>query len=84
MLNEEKLFSQKQKNDRQAKKDKDLLKAQNKERVQNGLEPVYLKRKEVKNVHLKQKFEQLEKSGKLDSFMEKRYEEVDRKRARAN
>ena len=34
-------------------------------------------------MHLKAKFEKLEKTGKLDSFLEKQHEMVDRKRARA-
>jgi len=33
---------------------------------------------------LKDKFERLDKAGKLDRFMEKRHEEFDRKRARAD
>ena len=33
---------------------------------------------------MKDKFEKLDKDGKLDRFMEKRHEEFDRKRARAD
>ena len=84
LLNEEKQFSARQKNDRREKQQKDLLKAQNKERVAQGLEPIYVKRSEVKQVHLKEKFDKLEQSGKLENFLEKRHEAIDKKRARAN
>ena len=48
------------------------------------MEPIYLKQRDLKIVHLKDKFESLEKAGKLDSFLERQHEKVDRKRARAN
>ena len=43
---------------------------------------MYAKRKDVKTMHLKDQFEKLEKSGKLDIFLEKQHEMVDKKRAR--
>ena len=84
LLTEEKQFSIRQKNDRQTKQQKDELKRLNKERVAQGKEPIYAKRNEVKNMHLRDQFEKLEKTGKLDSFLEKRHQMVDKKRARVN
>ena len=42
------------------------LKNQNKERVQKGLEPVFKKKRDVKNMEFMKKFDDLDKSGKLD------------------
>ena len=48
------------------------LKDENKERIEKGHEPVYLKKREIKTLKHKDRFEQLEKDGKLDKFMEKK------------
>ena len=66
LLSEERQFSNKQKQDRVAKQQKDKLKEVNKDRAKQGLEPIYAKTNEVKNMHLHDKFAQLDKSGKLD------------------
>ena len=71
LLTEEREFSAKQKSHRVAKQQKDQLKILNKDRVEKGMEPVYAKKREVKQVLLKDRFERLEKSGKLDAVMEK-------------
>ena len=82
MLQEEREFANKQKQDRVVKKQKDEMKKLNKERIKEGKEPIYLKQRDLKNIHLKDKFEQLDKAGKLENFMEKQHEKVDKKRAR--
>jgi len=45
---------------------------------------VFVKKREIKQAHLKQRFDALEKSGKIDRFMEKKHEEYDKKRAKLN
>ena len=58
------------------------LKNENKERVQKGLDPVFKKKRDVKNMQFMKKFDDLEKSGKLEKFMKSREEENDKKRQR--
>ena len=57
-------------------------KVENEERVAEGLAPKYLKKRDFKEMRLKDQFDKLEKRGALDKFMEKRGEENERKRAR--
>jgi hypothetical protein len=45
---------------------------------------VFVKKREIKQVQLKQRFDALEKSGKIDRFMEKKHEEYDKKRSKLN
>ena len=71
MLSEERDFSSRQKRARDEKKQKDAMKSLNKERAAEGKEPVYLKRSQAKQMGLKQQFDRLEGSGKLDGFMER-------------
>ena len=71
MLVEERDFASKQKKAREDKKQKDAMKSLNKERIAEGKDPVYLKRSQAKQMHLKDKFDKLEGSGKLDTFMER-------------
>ena len=65
--------------DRKVKK---ALKQENIARAAQGKEAIFVKKREVKQVILKQKFDSLEKSGKTDRFMEKQHENWDKKRAR--
>jgi len=53
----------------------------NKERVKKGKEPVYLKDRQLKELGYREKFEELERKGKLEEFIEKKEIETD-KRAR--
>ena len=81
MIGEEKQFFNRGK---QAQKEKKVIQEQkriNKERVQKGLDPIYLKKSkilgmndvgEIKELQHKEKFEQLEKKGQLDKFIEKK------------
>ena len=57
-------------------------KIENEHRVAQGLEPKFLKKREFKELRLKDQFEKLEKRGALDKFMEKRGEENERRRAK--
>ena len=57
-------------------------KMENIERVKKGMEPVFLKKRELKERQHIEKFEKLEKSGKLDDFIKKKQEENDRKRVK--
>jgi hypothetical protein len=41
-----------------------------------------VKKREIKQAFLKNKFDALEKSGKTDRFIEKKHEEYDKKRAK--
>ena len=79
----------------QRKKDKQILKdikETNKDRVQHGQDPVYYKKRkiyylivdigELKEFRHKDRFERLEKEGKLDEFIKTRQEENDKKRVR--
>ena len=56
------------------------VKQDNIERAQRGLAPVFKKKRDLKAMQLQQKFDQLESSGKLDKFMQKRMEDKDKKR----
>ena len=58
------------------------MKNQNKERANKGLDPVFKKKRDVKNMQFMQKFEDLDKSGRLEKFMKVREEENDKKRQR--
>ena len=67
----------------QRKKDKEILKEvkqTNKDRAMKGLDPMFLKKRELKELRHKGQFEKLEKEGKLDEFMQKKQEEKDRRR----
>ena len=79
----------------QRKKDKQILKdikETNKDRVQHGQDPVFYKKRkiyylivdigELKEFRHKDRFERLEKEGKLDEFIKTRQEENDKKRVR--
>ena len=58
------------------------MKNQNKERAKHGLEPIFKKKRDVKNMRYEKQFNDLEKSGKLDKFMKTKEEENDKKRQR--
>ena len=58
------------------------MKQENKEGAEKGLDPKFLKRRDLKEMRYKEKFETLEKSGKLKEFIEKKQEETDKKRVR--
>ena len=60
MLNEEKKFNSRIRQEKEEKKYKDKLKKQNIQRTEQGKAPIYLKKTEVKQLHLKEKFEKLE------------------------
>ena len=65
------------------RKDKQTItqaKQNNKDRVEKGLNPVFLKKREIKEMRYKDKFDNLEKQGRLDGFMLKKQEEMDKKR----
>ena len=59
------------------------VKNTNKNRVKSGQEPVFKKKREMKNMRYEQQFDQLEKEGKLDKYMRMKEEENDKKRQRA-
>jgi len=82
LINEEKQLIAKQRDFDKDRKVKKALKQENVERAAQGKEAVFVKKREIKQVVLKQKFEALEKSGKTDRFMEKQHENWDKKRAR--
>jgi len=66
-------------------KDKEILKGvkqENRERAARGLEPKYLKKRELKDLRHKEAFERLESSGKMKEFVERKQEELDRKRVK--
>ena len=69
----------------QKRKDKDILKEikqENKARAEKGLDPKFMKRRELKELRHKDQFEKLEKSGKLKEFIERKAEENDKKRVK--
>lgn len=82
MLGEEKDMAYKSK---QRQKEKEIMKSakqENIERAKKGQDPVYLKKRELKERQHIDKFEKLDKSGKLDEFIQKKQEENDRKRVK--
>lgn len=84
MLAEERQFAVKQKQSKEAMDQRNSIKKLNKERIAEGKEPIYLKQNQFKEFHLKDKFAKLEETGKLDHFMERQTEKMDKKRARAS
>ena len=82
MLIEEREFAGDINKQRQDFRAKNKLKQENKKRVERGLEPVFAKKADLGKVLLEEKFEQLEKKGQTERFLEKRHEMIDRKRAR--
>ena len=79
MIGEEKSLMKK----RESKlKQKDILKSVkelNKERVSKGAQPYYLKKSQLKDLQLKEKFDKLDKEGRLESFLQKQQEFSDKK-----
>ena len=82
LIGEEKDILNRGKERKKAQKVMKEAKDANKERAKQGLEPIYLKKREIKQLKFKDKFEKLEKDGKLESFLEKKTEENDKKRYR--
>ena len=65
--------------------EKEMLKQaklDNEKRVADGLQPKFLKKREFKELRLRDQFEKLESRGALDKFIEKRGEENERRRAK--
>ena len=58
------------------------LKESNKERVLDGKLPHFAKKREIKEIRLKEKFDQLDSKGQLDKYMGRMTEESDKKRWR--
>ena len=56
------------------------VKQENKERAHKGLEPIFKKKRELKEMGLETKFNKLQKSGKLEKFMHSKAEYNDGKR----
>lgn len=82
LLGEEKDMANKSK---QRQKEKEIMKAakqENIERVQKGQQPVFLKKRELKERQHVDKFEKLDKEGKLQDFILKKQEENDRRRVK--
>ena len=82
LLGEEKDMANKGK---QRQKEKEILKAakqENIDRVQKGQQPVYLKKRELKERQHVDRFEKLDKEGKLQEFIQKKQEENDRRRVK--
>ena len=48
-----------------------MAKQENRTRVEKGLEPKFVKKRDLKEQALKSKFDSLEKSGRTERFMEK-------------
>eukprot|EP00347_Sterkiella_histriomuscorum_P011724 403371354 len=80
MIGDEKSYKNKGKQKQQEKEVIKEAKKANRERVEKGLEPVYLKKRDIKEMKVKQKFEKLDKEGKLEQFIMKKQEEKDRLR----
>ena len=55
------------------------IKSENIDRVKKGLEPVFKKKREIKQMKYQNQYEQLEKTGKLDSFMKRKGEELEKR-----
>ena len=67
----------------QRRKDKEILKEvkqENRDRAVKGLEPKFYKKRELKDLRHKEKFDKLEKEGKLKDFVEKKQVETDKRR----
>jgi len=80
LLGEEKDFINKQKQRKAEREATKKLKQQNKERVAQGQNPVFAKKREIKHIALKDKFDKLQRKGQLNKFIDKRTEEVEKKR----
>ena len=74
MLQEERDFASKLKQQKQEKASKNKLKAINKQRAAEGKDAVFAKKNQIDRHPLQEQFDKLEKEGKLDRFMEKRHE----------
>lgn len=82
LISEEKQFMAKQRTHDKERQAKLALKLENQTRAAQGKEAVFVKKREIKQAFLKNKFDALEKSGKTDRFIEKKHEEYDKKRAK--
>ena len=71
LIGEEKKLRNKQRTMRIDQQQKSELKTENKERVEKGLEPKFLKKRGFKELELKKKFDKLEASGGTAKFLEK-------------
>ena len=56
------------------------LKTENKDRVEKGLQPTYQKKRDIKNKKYEKQFDQLQKDGRLEKFLQNKSEDVDKKR----
>lgn len=75
LISEEKQFMAKQRSHDKERQAKLVLKKENQARVDQGKDVVFVKKREIKQAYLKTKFESLEKTGKIDRFLEKKHEE---------
>ncbi|CDW79299.1 rrna processing protein [Stylonychia lemnae] len=80
LIGNDKSFMNKNKKQKQEKEVIQEQKKVNKERAEKGLQPLYLKKREIKEMQVKQKFEKLDKDGNLEKFIQRKQEEKDKKR----
>ena len=80
LLGEEKQIQQKVKKHTEQTELIGQLKTDNRDRATKGLEPVYQKKRDIKNIEFKKQFDKLESTGRLDKFMERKTEEMDKKK----
>ena len=71
LLGEEKSLIQRQKQEKLNYESLKRLKEINKERVLEGKQPHFSKKRDLKESQLREKFDDLEKKGRLDSYMQK-------------
>lgn len=72
MVGEERALIKKLKSTQEQKELIDQVKHENKERAQQGLAPIFKKKRDLKAMQLQKKFDQLDKSGRLEKFMKKK------------
>ena len=72
LLGEERDRANKSKQKAQDKAILKEVKEQNKERAVKGQEPVYIKKRELKERRHRDKFEKLDREGKLEDFIKKK------------
>mmetsp|Transcript_14695 Transcript_14695/g.25015 ORF Transcript_14695/g.25015 Transcript_14695/m.25015 type:complete len:110 (-) Transcript_14695:43-372(-) len=82
MIGQEKQISMRLKQKKEEEGVLDEMKQQNRERASKGFEPVFHKKRDMKTIKLKKQFDELDKKGKLDKFLDEKTQEVDKKRQR--
>ena len=70
LIGEEKQIRQNIKKQKEDNNTLTNIKSQNKERIDKGLNPIFKKKRDIKATRLETKYDDLEKKGKLDKFMD--------------